>query len=289
LGAVKQATYRKYHACAVNLRRIDKGGVLASFDLWFVELGLKLYGWLWGRRPGGQEWIMPPARDWTDKNGATRHAKILGFTNDRAERGFKQRCLGGALEMSDVRGVAFEVEQYFDKIAKVLGMAGGSEGEATAAIRAADRLIRDVGLTWPGLLKPFRELEVATDAARHLLGENETLRAEVDRLRAANGHSPAAWHDVGAVADTDARRRAAAWALDLHGRGQAWLGAGEIHFLAETIPAWPEATGMVRQNSRPDPRPQRTATPVTRDQAAKSGGITGFFNRPQGLRSSFHQ
>jgi hypothetical protein len=85
---------------AVNLRRIDKGGVLASFDLWFVELGLKLYGWLWGRCPDGQEWIMPPARDWTDKNGATRHAKILGFTNDRAERNFKERALAAVRELA---------------------------------------------------------------------------------------------------------------------------------------------------------------------------------------------
>jgi len=56
-----------------------------------------------------------------------------------------------------------------DKLAKVLGMLGSShDGEALAAARTADSLIRETGLTWQRVL---RHNSVAEDACRALLAK----------------------------------------------------------------------------------------------------------------------
>jgi len=65
-----------------------------------------------------------------------------------------------------------------DRFVRVIAMVGSAhDGEAPAAARLAERLLRDGGLTWADLLKPHAELSVGVEAARQLLAENEQFRA----------------------------------------------------------------------------------------------------------------
>jgi hypothetical protein len=82
-------------------------------------------------------------------------------------------------------------------LAKVLGMLGSAhDGEALAAGRAADSLVRDAGTTWRSALNYEA---IAEDAARILYAENEELHrqlslcaSQVDTLRRAQEklHAP---------------------------------------------------------------------------------------------------
>jgi hypothetical protein len=123
-----------------------------------------------------------------------------------------------------------------DKLARLLSMAGSSgyDGEALNAVRLADRLLRAAGATWADLLTAQDQLAVACEAAAVLKAENVALRAELDQLR-TTGTAVAVWQDVGAAITSS--RTAAAWALDLHDRGDVWLSDFEVDFL-NTCTTW---------------------------------------------------
>ena len=64
-------------------------------------------------------------------------------------------------------------------LARVIAMGGsGHDGEALAALRQADRSIRDAGMTWHDVLLPGRLIEA-------LAAEVQQLRDELTGLRAA--------------------------------------------------------------------------------------------------------
>jgi hypothetical protein len=72
-------------------------------------------------------------------------------------------------------------QQHLDleRLARVIAMGGsGHDGEALAALRQADRSIRDAGMTWHDVLLPGRLIEA-------LAAEVQQLRDELTALRAA--------------------------------------------------------------------------------------------------------
>jgi len=77
-----------------------------------------------------------------------------------------------------------------ERLARVIAM-GGSEhdGEALAAMRQADRLISEAGMTWDEVLLPGRLIEALTAEAQQLRDELTMLRAakaaETEQLRDA--------------------------------------------------------------------------------------------------------
>ena len=77
-----------------------------------------------------------------------------------------------------------------ERLARILAM-GGSEhdGEALAAMRQADRLISEAGMTWDEVLLPGRLIEALTAEAQQLRDELTMLRAakaaETEQLRDA--------------------------------------------------------------------------------------------------------
>jgi hypothetical protein len=74
-----------------------------------------------------------------------------------------------------------------ERLAKISGLLGSShDGEVVAAARKAEALRRTSGLTWAQLLNgDAKRLAVATEAAALLRHENEQLRDELTRLKAA--------------------------------------------------------------------------------------------------------
>jgi hypothetical protein len=121
-----------------------------------------------------------------------------------------------------------------DRVTRFLAVAGTTEheGEAVNAIRMVDRMLRAAGMRWPDLTDGHHRAEVATEAARVQLAENDELRAENERLRAekSRGDAVAIWQDVGA--QISSTRSAAQWALDLHRDGIVWLSPDfEVPFL----------------------------------------------------------
>ncbi len=78
-----------------------------------------------------------------------------------------------------------------DKITKLLALtASDFDGEALAAIRAAGRLLRDRGLTWPDIVKPDAapQLPVPRTSRRHA------------RMPTVLRDWPARWHEGRALA-----------------------------------------------------------------------------------------
>lgn len=135
-----------------------------------------------------------------------------------------------------------------DKISRVIALVGSAhDGEAMSAARAADRMLRSAGMQWRDFIDPYRQCEIATEAARQLLTENNELRAENERLRAENGRSTAiaVWQEVGApIGNTHAT---AQWALGLHRDGELWLTDFEVGFL-QTCAGW---TGRLTARQAP--------------------------------------
>jgi hypothetical protein len=132
-----------------------------------------------------------------------------------------------------------------DRLIKLLALTTSPhDGEALTALRMAHRLLDAAGMGWEDLLAPFRQLEIATEAAAILHAENMALKAELDQLR-STGTAIAIWQDVGAtISNTCA---AARWALDLHSCGGVWLSEFELLFL-KTCTKW---TGRLTQRQRP--------------------------------------
>jgi len=74
------------------------------------------------------------------------------------------------------------------RLAALLSMFSSTyDGEVTNAARAAERLRRAADVSWSELLESGdkRKVAIATEAAKTLLRENEDLRAENERLKAA--------------------------------------------------------------------------------------------------------
>jgi hypothetical protein len=83
-------------------------------------------------------------------------------------------------------------QQHLDleRLARVIAMGGsGHDGEALAALRQADRSIRDAGMTWHDVLLPGRLIEALAAEVQQLRDELTALRvakaAETQQLRDA--------------------------------------------------------------------------------------------------------
>ena len=83
-------------------------------------------------------------------------------------------------------------QQHLDleRLARVIAMGGSAhDGEALAALRQADRSIRDAGMTWHDVLLPGRLLEGLADEVQRLRDQLTALRtanaAETQQLREA--------------------------------------------------------------------------------------------------------
>jgi hypothetical protein len=77
-----------------------------------------------------------------------------------------------------------------ERLARVIGMGGsGHDGEALAALRQADRLIRAAGMTWRDVLLSVRLVEGLSDEVQRLRDELSALRTakatETQQLRDA--------------------------------------------------------------------------------------------------------
>jgi hypothetical protein len=113
------------------------------------------------------------------------------------------------------------------KLAKVVAMADSvHDSEALAAVRRANRMLKDADKTWADVLGNPEELKTAKEAAAVLLAENTQLRAEKERLEAMAATT--AWSSVASGGD---HQLSAQWALDLHRDGTIHLSAKEVDFL----------------------------------------------------------
>ena len=118
------------------------------------------------------------------------------------------------------------------KLAKLLAMLGSSfDGEVINGGKQADRLIRNAGMSWEeAVVEPLHALEIARDACRELLDDNENLRAAL-----AQRGGQADWSPVStAILD---HRAAASWALQRHAEGDVRLSDFEVDFLG-TCSRW---------------------------------------------------
>jgi hypothetical protein len=77
----------------VDLRRVDRNGVRATFLCYFPDVDLRVHGCLWGARSDGKEWVGLPSRAWTRNDGGTRHTKIVSFGSFKSDKAFQTAAL----------------------------------------------------------------------------------------------------------------------------------------------------------------------------------------------------
>jgi hypothetical protein len=168
-----------------------------------------------------------------DTGGRGRYAPVLTFGAMRIDRRLFRS--GIACDPAACQAGSLAVKEFdLKKLGRVIAMVGSShEGEALAALRVADRMLRNAGMRWDDLLSAH-ELDIATEAATVLLAENTALKAELEQLR-TTGTAVATWSEVGAP--VAATQRDAEWALNLHRHGRVWLSEFEVRFLS-TCAQW---------------------------------------------------
>jgi hypothetical protein len=121
------------------------------------------------------------------------------------------------------------------KFTRVIGLLrSDNDGERANAEAIGIRMLRD---SWEDLVEACHRIELAEEAAKHLLAENNELRAENDQLRAGNSPSIAIteWADVSSIVDNPQRQ--ARWCLDQHAAGKLYLNVFETEFLPN-IASW---------------------------------------------------
>jgi hypothetical protein len=84
---------------ASNLRRLDKGQVLASVDISIPAWHLKL-SCLWMSKDGG-EWISLPVNKFTTREGKTAYTKLVEITDEVAYKRFQAAALAAAHKLND--------------------------------------------------------------------------------------------------------------------------------------------------------------------------------------------
>lgn len=70
-----------------------------------------------------------------------------------------------------------------DRLAKIAGMFGSDhDGERAAAAQLADRLVRQAGLTWPDVIRPYTNVKPAPEPRRNpgAWREPQTIREAAD-------------------------------------------------------------------------------------------------------------
>ena len=78
----------------VDLRRIDKGGLIATVTLWFLELSLQVYECTWSQRGAdGAEWMAFPVRRWADQSGDAHTARLITRGDDKLAADFRTAAL----------------------------------------------------------------------------------------------------------------------------------------------------------------------------------------------------
>lgn len=81
------------------------------------------------------------------------------------------------------------------RLGRVLAMIGSSfDGEALAAARRANEMIKAAGLTWEQALGNH-ETEIATEACHRLLAERDELLEEITRLKGGTSWASVGWVD----------------------------------------------------------------------------------------------
>jgi hypothetical protein len=87
------------------------------------------------------------------------------------------------------------------RLAKLLGMLGSDhEGERANAARLASEMVRTASTTWKDIVNGG---QVAIEAARRLLVENDGLREEITRLRTnVVSRAPEPWASAECARDT---------------------------------------------------------------------------------------
>jgi hypothetical protein len=81
------------------------------------------------------------------------------------------------------------------KLSRVLAMISSNfDDEALTAARRARELVKAAGLTWEQVLDNH-DIEIATEACRRLIAENNELREQLARLKAEAAHEPGAWFE----------------------------------------------------------------------------------------------
>jgi hypothetical protein len=83
---------------ASNLRRIDKGAVLASVDLTIPAWHMKI-SCLWMANEDG-EWIALPSAKFTNREGKTSWQKLVEFTDEKAYKRFQDAALAAAHKLN---------------------------------------------------------------------------------------------------------------------------------------------------------------------------------------------
>jgi hypothetical protein len=87
---------------ASNLKRIDKGWLVATVDLWIPGWHMHIRGVMWGRRPNdGFESVVIPARPYTLASGEQREAKILEWGDSATAERFRVAALAAIHKLAD--------------------------------------------------------------------------------------------------------------------------------------------------------------------------------------------
>jgi hypothetical protein len=88
---------------ALDLRRVTKPGsaILGSFTARAPQHDVRYYECLWGRKASGEEWILLARRQWTDRAGNVRHARLIAFGSDRTDRAFTRAALQAVREVAE--------------------------------------------------------------------------------------------------------------------------------------------------------------------------------------------
>jgi hypothetical protein len=87
------------------------------------------------------------------------------------------------------------------KLARVLAMVSSSfEHEAFVAARRANEMVKAAGLIWLEVISDHRA-EIATEACKRLLVENDELREELAPLRVEASFAPTRWVEARMTAE----------------------------------------------------------------------------------------
>jgi hypothetical protein len=97
--ATEESSKQDLKVFALDLRRIDKNGIRASFTCYFPTLDLRVKECLWGQKAGGQEWVNFPSRSWVDKDGATHHVRNITFGSLGSDKAVQTAALAAIHEL----------------------------------------------------------------------------------------------------------------------------------------------------------------------------------------------
>lgn len=75
-----------------NFKRIDKGSIIARFDLEFDGLGLTIREYLYMRAQNGSSWVSSPCRTYSDQEGKKKYYSYIIISDEKKEA-FQRKCI----------------------------------------------------------------------------------------------------------------------------------------------------------------------------------------------------